>query len=86
MANQNISVVVVVNTEDVFLDNLNVNAPLRSLAERALATSESRDRQLADFDLKDGDGTVLDLSRKISDAGIREGTKLYLALRAGVTG
>lgn len=85
MAENKVSLVVVVNTEDVPLEG-NVNAPLQVVAQHALNQSGSRDRQLADFDLKDGNGTVLDLSRKLGDYGFAAGTKLFLSLRVGVQG
>lgn len=86
MANPNISVTVVVNTENVLLDNVNLNAPLQSVAQRALEKSESKDRPLSDFDLKDGNGVILDLSKKVGEAGITDGTTLFLTLKVGVTG
>jgi hypothetical protein len=86
MGNANISIVVVVNTEDVAVDNVNPNSPLKSVAERALNKSESKDRPLSDFDFKNADGIDLDLSKKVGEAGITDGAKLYLALRAGITG
>jgi hypothetical protein len=86
MSNPNISVVVVVNTEDVTVDNVNPNAPVSSLAERALNKSESKERPLSDFDLKDATGAEINLSAKVGEAGITDGAKLYLALKAGITG
>ncbi len=86
MANPNISFTVVVNTENVPLDNVNPNTPLQSVAQRALAKSESKDRQLSDFDLKDGSGRMLDLDKKVGEAGLTDGAKLYLTLKVGVTG
>jgi hypothetical protein len=85
MADNKISIVVVVNTEDVSV-SANVNQPLHVVAEHALKDSESKDRPLTDFDLKDSSGTKLDLAMKVGDAGVQDGAKLYLALRAGVTG
>jgi hypothetical protein len=85
MADNKISIVVVVNTEDVSV-SVNVNQPLHVVAELALKDSESKDRPLTDFDLKDSSGTKLDLNTKVGDADIQDGAKLYLALRAGVTG
>jgi hypothetical protein len=85
MADNKISIVVVVNTEDVSV-SANVNQPLHAVAQQALKQSESKDRQLSDFDLKDANGNKLDLDAKVGDAGVRDGAKLYLSLRAGVTG
>jgi hypothetical protein len=85
MADNKISIVVVVNTEDVSVE-ANVNQPLRVVAQKALKDSESKDRPLSDLDLKDANGTKLDLDAKVGEAGVRDGAKLYLSLRVGVTG
>jgi hypothetical protein len=77
--------VVVVNTEDVAVE-ANLHAPLQTVAQHALNKSESKDRQLTDFEFKDGAGNPLDLSRKVEDYPFTSGTKLFLSLKVGVQG
>lgn len=85
MSGNKIALVVVVNTEDISVD-ANVNAPLQTVAQHALNQSDSKDRPLSDFDLKDGGGHPLDLSKKVGDFGFTPGMKLFLSLRVGVQG
>jgi hypothetical protein len=85
MSPNKIPLVVVVNTEDVSVE-ANVNAPLQTVALHALNSSESKDRELSDFDLKDGSGNVLDLAKKVGDYGFAPGTKLFLSLKVGIQG
>lgn len=85
MANSKISFIVVVNTEDVTVE-VNENVPLHVVAQQALQRSESKDRSLGDFELKDARGTVLDQSKKVEDYGFSSPVKLFLTLRVGVQG
>lgn len=85
MSDNKISLIVVVNTEDVAVD-ANVKAPLQTVAQHALNKSDSKDRPLSDFDLKDGNGNVLDLTRKLESFGFTPRTKLFLTLRVGIQG
>ena len=83
-SDKKVSVVVVVNTEDVTLE-ANVNEPVRVVAEKALKMSESGDHKLSDFELKDANGRTLDPNEKLSVA-LAAGAKLFLTLPVGVTG
>lgn len=85
MSGNKISLIVVVNTEDISVD-ANLNAPLHAVAQHALKQSDSKDRPLSDFDLKDSSGNPLDLSKKVEDFGFSPGTKLFLALKVGIQG
>jgi hypothetical protein len=85
MSANKMPLVVVVNTEDVPVE-ANVNAPLQTVAQHALNGSESKDRQLSDFDFKDASGTPLDLAKKVGDYGFTPGTKLFLSLKVGIQG
>lgn len=85
MPDNKISLVVVVNTEDVAVE-ANLHAPLQTVAQHALNKSESSDRQLTDFEFKDGAGNPLDLSRKVEDYAFTSGMKLFLSLKVGVQG
>jgi hypothetical protein len=86
MASKNrVNLVVVVNTEDVAID-ANVHWKLRQVAEQALNSSESKDRELSDFDLKDARGTTLDLNQIVENLQLSDGAKLFLSLKVGVQG
>lgn len=85
MADNKIPLVVVVNTEDVTVD-ANIHAPLQSVAQHALNSSESKDRPLSDFDFKASSGSLLDLGKKVEDYHFAPGTKLFLSLRVGIQG
>lgn len=63
----------------------NVNAPLKSVAEKALEQTGNTGRPLADWELK-WQGNVLDLNKKVEDYGIPNGAELFLSLRAGQGG
>ena len=85
MADNKISLIVVVNTEDVTVE-ANLHAPLQTVAQHALEKSGSKDRALSDFDFKAPNGSILDLGKKVEDYHFAAGTKLFLSLRVGVQG
>ena len=85
MSGNKITLVIVVNTEDVPIE-ANLHAPLHTVAQHALNKSESKDRQLEDFEFKDPAGNPLDLSKKVEDYRFSSGTKLFLSLKVGIQG
>lgn len=85
MSADKIPLVVVVNTEDVTVE-ANVNAPLQTVAQHALNGSESKDRELSDFDFKEASGKLLDLAKKVGDYAFAPGMKLFLSLKVGIQG
>ncbi|MFL5560843.1 MAG: DUF2604 domain-containing protein [Gemmatimonadaceae bacterium] len=64
----------------------NMNAPLRSVIERALEQTGNVGQAPENWELRDASGTPLDITRKIEDLGFPDGTVLYLSLKAGVGG
>jgi hypothetical protein len=78
-------ITVVVNGVEATID-ANANAPLRVVAERALAETQNTGRPLSDWEFKDAAGVILDITRKVGDFGFAAGAVLYLTLAVGVNG
>jgi hypothetical protein len=77
--------VVVVNGVETVVE-ANLNAPLRTVAQHALNASGNQGRPLADWELKDERGQLLDLDRPISTFTFAANAVLYLTLSVGVNG
>ena len=58
----------------------------REAAEKALQESGNTGQPIENWELRDAGGTVIDMSLKIANSGIKEGAKLFLSLKAGVGG
>ena len=80
-----ISLIFIINGES-FRVETNVNAPLSSAVEKALSTSGNTGRPLAEWEVRDSSGVLLDISRKIKDLGLKDGARLFLSLRVGAGG
>lgn len=76
---------VIVNGQPLDVE-VNLNAPLQVVAQHALNQSGNSGQPLDNWEMRDADGQVLDLSRKAGDFGLANGTKLFLNLKAGVGG
>jgi hypothetical protein len=63
----------------------NVNAPLKSVIEKALEQTGNTGRPIEDWELK-WNGQVLDPNKKVNDYDIPDGAELFLSLRAGQGG
>lgn len=83
--NNKIDLVVVVNGVETFVE-ANRNAPLHTVAEHALAKTGNTRRPLNDWELKDEQGRMLDLARKVGEYHFGEHAVLYLTLLVGVNG
>lgn len=77
--------VVVVNGVETVVE-ANHNAPLRTVAQHALNASGNQGRPLADWELKDERGQLLDLERAVSTFNFAANAVLYLTLSVGVNG
>ena len=83
---QKITIVFVVNGEN-FPVETNVNAPLLSAVERALALSGTTGRtDPGEWEVRDANGVLLEMGRKIKDLGLEDGVRLFLSLRVGAGG
>ena len=64
----------------------NTSQPLRVVAEHALVQAHQQGRPLAEWELRDGSGNVLDLNRTIESYGLTSGATLFLQPTVGVAG
>ena len=85
MANEKELLTIVVNGVPAVVER-NVNAPLRSAVEKALEQTGNVGQAIGNWELRDANGNVLDLDRKIGDFNFPPDVKLFLSLKAGVGG
>jgi hypothetical protein len=84
MPNQ-IELKVVVNGQPVVV-KANVEAPVNTIIEHALAQSGNSGQPITNWELRDASGQVLDPARKIEDYNLQSGATLFLNLKAGIGG
>lgn len=80
-----IVITVVVNGQPTEV-RANVNAPLRTVRDKALEATENVGQEPENWELKDEAGTVLDLDKKIGEFGFPKDVTLFLSLKAGQAG
>lgn len=80
-----ISLTIVVNGQPTVVDAIG-DAPLGSIVPDALRQTENSGQPQENWELRDADGTLLDLNKKIEDYGFPEKIRLFLNLKAGVGG
>ena len=61
-------------------------AEVREAVVQALETSGNTGQPIENWELRDASGQPIDQGRKIAQSGIKEGSKLFLNLKAGVGG
>lgn len=76
---------VVVNGQPVELSG-NLNAPLRTVINKALEVSGNSGQPVENWELRDAGGQVLDPARKLEDFQFATDVTLFLNLKAGVGG
>jgi len=76
---------VVVNGQPVPV-KANVEAPVSTLIEHALKQSGNSGQPIANWELRDASGQILDPTRKIEDYNLHSGATLFLNLKAGIGG
>lgn len=81
----NISITVVVSGQPIDV-TLNVNQKIEHLVREALKNSGNQGQPAEDWELRSADGSLYDAGAKIEDAGIVDGTTVYLNPRAGAGG
>lgn len=82
---QNIDVTVVVSGQPTRL-KVNVHQTVEHLIHEALRESGNKGQASAEWELRREDGTLLDHSTRIGDAGLAAGVTLFLNPRAGAGG
>ena len=84
-APKKISITVVVNGQPVDVDAFD-NEPLGSIIPDALQQTGNTGQPAENWELRDSDGTLLDLGKNIGEYGFPEKVRLFLNLKAGVGG
>jgi hypothetical protein len=86
MANPNqIDLTVVVNGQPVMVQ-ANTHEQLQALINQAFSKSGNQGQPVANWELRDGNGQILDSTKKLGDYGVVTGATLFLNLKAGVGG
>jgi hypothetical protein len=85
MASHKIEIVVVVNGQPTLV-SAELNAPLQTIIPKALEQTHNTGQPPENWELRDQNGTLLDLHEKISAFGFPADVKLFLNLKAGVGG
>ena len=80
-----ISITVVVNGQPTVVDAFDDDA-LSTIVPDALRQTANSGQPPENWELRDADGNLLDLNKKIGDYGFEEKTRLFLNLKAGVGG
>jgi hypothetical protein len=82
---QKIQLVFIINGATFPLET-NINTPLKEAVARALAESGNTGRPASEWQVRDANGVLLDVERKIKDFGFQNGTRLFLSLAVGAGG
>ena len=85
MADPHIHLTIVVNGQPTVV-SANPEAPLGTVVPKALEQTGNGGQPPQNWELRDAQGTILDLHRKIEDYGFPPDVKLFLNLKAGVGG
>lgn len=64
----------------------NLNAPLKEAVARALSESGNTGRPPSEWQVRDANGVLLEVERKIRDFGFQNGARLFLSLAVGAGG
>lgn len=64
----------------------NLNAPLGAAVEQALSGSGNTSRPASEWQVRDANGVLLEIQRKLNDFGFNDGTRLFLSLAVGAGG
>jgi hypothetical protein len=80
-----IDLAIIVNGQPTMVD-ANLNAPLRTVVEKALQQTNTTGQGPDQWELRDASGNELPLDQKIKDFNFVSGVQLFLNLKAGVGG
>jgi flagellar biosynthesis GTPase FlhF len=64
----------------------NINSSLKEAVARALSESGNTGRPPSEWQVRDANGVLLEVERKIKDLGFSNGTRLFLTLAVGAGG
>lgn len=85
MTDHNIKLIFIINGQDWTVET-NLQKPLGSAAEKALAASHNTGRPLNEWEVRDAQGVLLETHPSAKDLGLADGSKLFLSLRVGAGG
>lgn len=86
MSNKNlISLTFIINGEEVEIDKVNLNQPLKVSVQKALKNSGNTGRSLSDWQVMYND-QKLDTSKKVQEFDLSDGDEVYVNLKAGKGG
>ena len=85
MQNNKETITVVVGGTPTEVD-ANKNAPLHTLIPKALEQTGNQGQPPQNWELKDVNGVLLDVNKKIGDFNFPAGVTLFLSLKAGIGG
>jgi hypothetical protein len=80
-----VELIFIINGESFPIES-NVNAPLSSGVEKALAKSHNTGRPLSEWEVRDANGAALDIRKTVKELGLKNGSRLFLSLRVGAGG
>jgi hypothetical protein len=80
-----ITLVFVINGENFSVET-NINAPLMSAVQRALAESHNTGRDPSEWEVRDSNGVLLEVHRTPKELGLADNARLFLSLRVGAGG
>ncbi len=80
-----IALTFIINGENFSVET-NVNAPLLSAVQRALAESHNTGRDPGEWELRDSNGVLLEVHRTPKELGLANNARLFLSLRVGAGG
>jgi Protein of Unknown function (DUF2604) len=84
-ASNKIDLTIIVNGQPTVVE-ANINAPLKTVIERALQQTNTTGQPPDAWELRDAAGVALDLEQKIRDFDFGAGAQIFLNLKAGVGG
>lgn len=85
MAHEKLDLTIIVNGQPTTVD-VEPSAPLRTVIPKALEQTGNQGQPPENWELRNANGEVLDVTKKVRDFGFTSGTKLFLNLKAGVGG
>jgi hypothetical protein len=85
MPPKHIEIAIIVNGQPTEV-TANLNSPLSTVIPKALEATGNTGQPPENWELRDADGTLLDISKKIESFHFPAGVRLLLNLKAGVGG
>jgi hypothetical protein len=82
---EKVQLIFIINGVNFSLET-NVNPPLKEAVARALQESGNTGRPVSEWQVRDVNGVLLEVERKIKDFGFTDGTRLFLSLAVGAGG